>query len=84
MNNDPAKKEPAEFEKRLAQRVDALEMVVTHLERTIQDLDETIRAQNKQLDVYERKLAMLTLDVGVLREGPAEVRSPEEEKPPHY
>ena len=76
--------QPAEPDQRLIQRVDALEMLVTHLERTIQDLDETIRAQHKQLDQYERKLAMLTLDVGVLREGPAEVRSPEDEKPPHY
>ncbi len=76
--------QPAESGKRLAQRLDALEMMVTHLDRTIQDLDETIRAQNKQLDLYERKLAMLTLDIGALREGPADVRSPEDEKPPHY
>jgi len=77
-------KEPAQSDPRLAERLTALEMVVTHLERTIHDLDEAIRARSKQLDVVERTLAQLRLEVGVLREGPPEVRTPEDEKPPHY
>ncbi len=75
---------PAEFDERLARRLEALETAVMHLERTVGDLDETIRAQNKQLDAYQRALTMLTRDVSTLREGPPEVRRPEDEKPPHY
>jgi uncharacterized coiled-coil protein SlyX len=77
-------KEPVPTDLRLAERLTALEMVVTHLERTIHDLDEAIRERNKQLDLVERTLSQLRLEVGTLREGPPEVRTPEEEKPPHY
>jgi uncharacterized coiled-coil protein SlyX len=79
MSNEPAQSDP-----RLTERLTSLEVVVTHLERTIHDLDEAIRARNKQIDLIERTLSQLRLEVGVLREGPPEVRTPEEEKPPHY
>jgi uncharacterized coiled-coil protein SlyX len=75
---------PTELLSQLSQRVTSLEMLVTHLERTIHELDEALRERGKQLDHVERSLAQLRLEVGVLREGPAEIRSPEEEKPPHY
>jgi len=80
----PMSRELAQSDPRLAERLTALETVVTHLERTIHDLDEAIRARNKQLDLVDRKLAQLGLEVGALREGPPEVRTPEDEKPPHY
>ncbi len=84
MSRDFASQDAACPDPRLAERLTALEMVVTHLERTIHDLDEAVRAQGKQLDLVERKLAQLGLDVGALREGPQEAQTPEDEKPPHY
>ncbi len=84
MGPESANQDSAGSGPRLAERVTTLEMVVTHLERTIHDLDEALRAQGKQLDLVERTLTQLRSEVGVLREGPPEVRSPEEEKPPHY
>jgi uncharacterized coiled-coil protein SlyX len=84
MSNDSVNDDAAQSDRRLAERLTSLETLVTHLERTIHDLDEAIRARNKQIDQVERALAQLRLEVGVLREGPPEVRTPEEEKPPHY
>ena len=84
MSDEPVHGDAAHIDSHLPDRVTALEMLVTHLERTVHDLDEALRAQGKHLDGVERTLAQLRLEVGVLREGPPEVRSPEEEKPPHY
>ena len=47
MSKELAGKDSAQSDPRLAERLTALEMVVTHLERTIHDLDEAIRARSK-------------------------------------
>ncbi len=84
MSNEPVHGDAAHIDSHLPERVTALEMLVTHLERTLHDLDEALRSQGKELDRVERTLTQLRSEVGILRAGPPEVRSPEEEKPPHY
>lgn len=65
-------------------RLTNLEMLVTHLQRTLQELDEVARLQGTRLDKLERDMQRLNLELGLLRERSVEVRSPEEERPPHY
>ncbi|HEY1786347.1 MAG TPA: SlyX family protein [Pirellulales bacterium] len=68
----------------LADRLVRLETVVTHLEQTIQDLDQVVLSQAKQLDATNRRIEALTHQMSQAREAAAEVRKPEDEKPPHY
>jgi uncharacterized coiled-coil protein SlyX len=68
----------------LASRQTDLEMLVTHLQQTVQALDEVIRRQHDSLDVLQSRLARLEGDVGQLRDTTTVERRPEDEKPPHY
>lgn len=64
-------------------RIDALEMRVTHQERTIEDLNATIVAQWKQIDALTRQLANL-LDRVQEAEHRAVAGGAPEPPPPHY
>ena len=66
------------------ERITNLEMLVMHLQKTVQELDEVIQNQGTRIGNLERDLKRLNLELGLLREGAIEERSPEEEKPPHY
>jgi uncharacterized coiled-coil protein SlyX len=68
----------------LADRLVRLETVVTHLEQTIQTLDQVVIAQARQLDAARGKIEALTQQLGQIRESAQENRKPEEEIPPHY
>jgi len=61
-----------------------LEMLVTHLQRTVQDLDEVIRGQSDRLDVVQARLGRLEAELGQIRDATTVERKPEDEKPPHY
>ena len=65
-------------------RTTNLEMLVMHLQKTVQELDEVIQSQGTRISNLERDLKRLNLELGLLREAAIEERSPEEEKPPHY
>jgi uncharacterized coiled-coil protein SlyX len=65
-------------------RTTNLEMLVMHLQKTVQELDEVIQSQGTRINNLERDLKRLNLELGLLREAAIEERSPEEEKPPHY
>ena len=70
---------------RLAARVTELEVLLTHMQRTLHDLDAVALDQQRQLDKLAQQLARMTLDMNTLQTGSGgEVRSPEDEKPPHY
>lgn len=69
---------------KLTDRVTELELLLTHMQRTIHDLDQVALDQQKQIDKLSLQLARITLDVGRLQTTGDEVRSPEDEKPPHY
>ena len=66
------------------ERITNLEMLVMHLQKTVQELDEVIQSQGTRIVNFERDIKRLNLELGLLRESAIEERSPEEEKPPHY
>ncbi len=65
-------------------RVVELEVLFTHLQRTLNDLDQVALAQQKQIATLERTIASLRGELDGLAGATQEVRTPEEEKPPHY
>ena len=68
-------------EKELAERVDALEARLTYQDETIEQLNQTITAQWKQIDTLTRQLAALTER---LQEAEANAPAAANERPPHY
>ena len=68
-------------EKELSERIDVLEARSMYQEETIEQLNATITAQWKQIDVLTRQLAALTER---LREAEANAPAPANERPPHY
>jgi uncharacterized coiled-coil protein SlyX len=64
-------------------RLTDLEITCTHLERTVQELDEVICRHQQTIDRLEAEL--LTLKDQVLLVAPSLTKEPgEEEPPPHY
>jgi SlyX protein len=68
-------------EKELGERIDALEARAMYQEETIEQLNATITAQWKQIDVLTRQLAPL---IERLQEAEANAPASANERPPHY
>ena len=68
-------------EKDLSERIDALESRLAYQDQTIEQLNETITAQWKQIDALTRQLGALTER---LQEAETNAPSPANERPPHY
>ncbi len=68
----------------LAARITELEVLFTHLQKTIQELNQVILQQARQADRLAARLSQLTADYGTLSSGPPVERNPLEERPPHY
>lgn len=68
-------------EKELSARLDALEERAMYQDETIEQLNQTITAQWKQIDALTRQLAALTER---LQEAEASLPSGANERPPHY
>jgi SlyX protein len=68
-------------EKELSERIDALESRLSYQDQTIEQLNETITAQWKQIDALTRQLAGLS---DRLQEAEASVPAAASERPPHY
>lgn len=68
-------------EKELSERVDALESRLAYQDDTIEQLNQTITAQWKQIDVLTRQLAALGER---LQETEANAPATANERPPHY
>lgn len=62
-------------------RVEALETLAAHQERTIEELNEVIASQWKEIELLKRRLARLD---DQLREVEAGLPAPPNQKPPHY
>ncbi len=69
--------------KELSERIDALESRLAYQDQTIEQLNETITAQWKQIDALERQLATLTERMQEA-EANAPAPAPADERPPHY
>ncbi len=65
-------------------RLTELEFVVTHLQRTIHDLNEVIIDQGKRIDTLQRETRLIASDIRQVRESSREPRRAEDEIPPHY
>lgn len=68
----------------LEARVVEMEVLFTHLQRTLGELDQVVLRQQKQIEALERTAKNLGESVGQLSAGPPEERKLEDEKPPHY
>jgi len=67
----------------LLERIDRLEMRLAHQDQTIEDLNQAVIAQWKQLDEQRRQLARLgeRVEIGEQR---ADLAGLPEPPPPHY
>ncbi len=68
-------------EKELSERIDALESRLAYQDQTIEQLNETITAQWKQIDALTRQLAALSER---MHEAEGNAPAPANERPPHY
>jgi SlyX protein len=68
-------------EQDLTERIDALESRLAYQDQTIEQLNETITAQWKQIDALTRQLTALNER---LQEAEASPPAPASERPPHY
>lgn len=68
-------------EAELLRRIEALERASAHQDRTIEELNATITAQSREIDLLKRRLQKL--DDG-LRDIESGMPSAPVEKPPHY
>ena len=67
--------------KELGERIDALETRLTYQDETIEQLNQTITAQWKQIDALTRQISKLNER---LQEAEANAPAPANERPPHY
>ncbi len=65
----------------LKARLETLEAHVAHQDRTIEELNETVTVQWKDIDALKRQLNRLD---DQLREVEAGLPAPPNQKPPHY
>ena len=79
MTQDPSK--PAD---RLPERVIELEALFTYLQRTVSELDQVVLAQQKRLELLERKVDAVGVELNSVSSAMTQERKPEDEKPPHY
>jgi len=63
--------------------VERLESKLAFLERANNDLSDVVYRQHLEIQALRAKLEMLSERLSSLS-GPGEVRTPEDERPPHY
>ncbi|MEZ6045416.1 MAG: SlyX family protein [Planctomycetaceae bacterium] len=69
-------------DQQLSNRITELEMLFTHLQHDVQQLNEVVLQQRQQLERLQKVNEQLQQHIEEL-ENP-EVRNPQEERPPHY
>ncbi|HYA37389.1 MAG TPA: SlyX family protein [Candidatus Methylomirabilis sp.] len=67
----------------MQERLAELEVRLTFQDKTIQELNEVVTRQQRQLDRMARELAMLKAQLQILAPSPA-ASDAEETPPPHY
>jgi SlyX protein len=65
------------------ERLTSLEMLITHLQHDLEQLDEAVVGYRKDLESLRKDLERLQGHVERLELGP-EARDPKLERPPHY
>ena len=65
-------------------RIQELEFVVTHLQKTVDDLNTALLLQQKKVDIICRQLEQAKSDVRSMMGADSSPRSLADDKPPHY
>jgi uncharacterized coiled-coil protein SlyX len=69
---------------RQERRIQELEFVVTHMQKTVDDLNTALLLQQKKVDIICRQLEQAKSDVRSMMGADNSPRSLADEKPPHY
>jgi len=69
---------------RLERRMQELEFVVTHLQKSVEDLNSALVVQQKTIDVLCRQLEQAKSDIRSGMGDDSSPRSLADDKPPHY
>ena len=69
---------------RLERRTQELEFVVTHLQKTVEDLNKGLLLQQRTIDVLCRQLEQAKSDVRSMMGVDNSSRTAADDKPPHY
>ena len=69
---------------RQERRIQELEFVVTHLQKTVKELNTAMLLQQRTMDVVCRQLEQAKSDVRSMLGADDSPRSLADEKPPHY
>lgn len=68
----------------IEQRIQELEFVVTHLQKTVEDLNSAVLLQQRTIDVLCRQLEQAKSDIRSSMGTDGTPRSLADDKPPHY
>ena len=74
---------PAQLE-RLGERVTQLEVLLTHLQQTVQDLNEVALEQSRGIDRLAAVVAGMKAHYASMSTSAPAERDPDQERPPHY
>ena len=77
----PSSQDPLERHER---RIQELEFVVTHLQKTAEDLNKGMLLQQKTIDVLCRQMEQAKSDVRSMMGIDNSARTAADDKPPHY
>lgn len=69
---------------RQEKRIQDLEFVVTHIQKTVEDLNTAMLLQQRKIDVLCRQLEQAKSDVRTMLGADTTPRSLADDKPPHY
>ena len=69
---------------RQERRIQELEFVVTHLQKTVDDLNTAMLLQQKKVDIICRQLEQAKSDVRSMLGADNSPRTLADDKPPHY
>ncbi len=65
-------------------RITHVEELLTHLQRSLQEISDVVLGQQERSDKIERNLAQLTEQLRAMSEPDAADADLEDERPPHY
>lgn len=74
---------PSQFE-RLSERVTQLEVLLTHLQQTVQDLNQVALEQSRSIDRLTVAVTGMKAHYASMSASAPEQRDPDLERPPHY
>lgn len=68
----------------LERRLVAMEELMTHLDRVLQELNEVVLNQQQRLERLETRWSRMANELEIVSQHVTEPRTLEDDKPPHY